>query len=848
MLGDASPDAYNFIAQHNGIANPDVIYAGQQIEIPYLLANQPQNQTLVVENPIVPGVQSNSEVINGFEVSGEFLQVFREGNFGKPTSGVITHSSGVKFQYFDKPGLGQLSIVQSEHGTFPLYGGIRSYYVNVAQGLNGALGAPTSGEEPTGNGQLRQNFENGYILWKDGVAQGFNLDGSSLFPTPAAPLQESSGAPLTYQGAITETVGTDYFLARPEFYTTGNIFAQSGYGSSLVNSMGSTEGNCTWYAHGRVLEMGGDPSALRSMNGNANEWHTQLSNGARVIESGELPQPGDIAQWTRNGQNHVAVVEEVYQAGDGQWRIKISESHYYGGNNGILHSVKDYSADNPDRFIRVPGVNTEPAVIEAPIDVVESQPPTITNGAPSDNTETTAVETFQTFIERSTSTLVNIFSDLQETVSSSVINQPSTQEIGFSLITQNNESLVSVYELLDDASQGNYSHPTIPENDFLTKKFSDIAENRGQWFGARRDFSYRDYLQLKLRHREQINLINKAENELVEQGLSDIHEKFNNSTVSGAKDLAQEITDKFNTYAKYKEERYQEYNFSFTDAFLSGDNWAYALEETRVDLGNLITGAGKAGGKLVLAFLKVGQLFDELMDRVEQSTSGVSYAVYGASFATSFAVVHTELLEQTNDLVDAATKGDFQKVFETASKAASTYGKITEKLGSVVPEGIETPLELIEIGMKIKEFSDLTVLANHSSFAEVSNEFDKGYIAAAIVSSVLDISATLTNYISSNLAESGVKSAEVVENFTEKFDSVRSLLFDALDFTYKDRVTDDFELLTLANRREQETVQKLADTVDFSVERIGSFVLSNYPEDIVVRQDGETELNLDSIP
>ncbi len=137
------------------------------------------------------------------------------------------------------------------------------------------------------------------------------------------------------------------------------------YGSSLVGGRGYTEGNCTWYAHGRVLELGGNLAALRTMYGNANEWHTQISNGTQIVSN---PQSGDIAQWTRwytdsNGQrrqmNHVAVVEKVNSDGT----IVISESHYEtnwdGGGSGTLHNVRTISASNPDRFIRVPGVQVQ---------------------------------------------------------------------------------------------------------------------------------------------------------------------------------------------------------------------------------------------------------------------------------------------------------------------------------------------------------------------------------------------------------------------------------------------------------------------------------------------------------
>ena len=203
-----------------------------------------------------------------------------------------------------------------------------------------------------------------------GVVQGGEFDAGELEALMAvddtATVMINGQATLIEQsssrGALLTQQNANYFRDRPQFYTTGNIFAQSMFGSSLVGGRGSTEGNCTWYAHGRVKELGGSVAALNSMLGNANQWHTQLSNGALIVSD---PQPGDIAQWTRNGQNHVAVVERVYQQ-NGVRRVILSESHWNsnfdGGGAGTLHRIVDYTASNPDRYIRVPGVlaSTEP--------------------------------------------------------------------------------------------------------------------------------------------------------------------------------------------------------------------------------------------------------------------------------------------------------------------------------------------------------------------------------------------------------------------------------------------------------------------------------------------------------
>jgi surface antigen len=83
-----------------------------------------------------------------------------------------------------------------------------------------------------------------------------------------------------------------------------------------------------------------------------------LHNGARILSRNETPQFGDVAQWYKNGQNHVAIVEKVENG-----NVTLSESHYttdYDGDVdgnpntiGTLHRVVTYTVNNPERYIRL---------------------------------------------------------------------------------------------------------------------------------------------------------------------------------------------------------------------------------------------------------------------------------------------------------------------------------------------------------------------------------------------------------------------------------------------------------------------------------------------------------------
>lgn len=108
--------------------------------------------------------------------------------------------------------------------------------------------------------------------------------------------------------------------------------------------------NCTWYAHGRLLQLGYSKSALDTMLGNAGTWDERAGEGAFVSSS---PKAGAIAVWEAgvNGAGsvgHVAVVEQVNADGT----ILISESNWA----NKAYNTRNISA-NGLKFVIVPSNN-----------------------------------------------------------------------------------------------------------------------------------------------------------------------------------------------------------------------------------------------------------------------------------------------------------------------------------------------------------------------------------------------------------------------------------------------------------------------------------------------------------
>lgn len=140
-------------------------------------------------------------------------------------------------------------------------------------------------------------------------------------------------------GASGSTIGIPVNL-NSSFYTKNNPFWLSGYGGP----------NCTWYANGRLKELGYRASALDKMLGNAYQWDDQARKAGITVTN--EAQVGAIAVWepNRGGAGrlgHVAVVEQINPDGS----LLISESNWL----GKMYNTRTISGNKlPDHFVIVP--------------------------------------------------------------------------------------------------------------------------------------------------------------------------------------------------------------------------------------------------------------------------------------------------------------------------------------------------------------------------------------------------------------------------------------------------------------------------------------------------------------
>ncbi|HWA26764.1 MAG TPA: chitobiase/beta-hexosaminidase C-terminal domain-containing protein, partial [Lacunisphaera sp.] len=129
-------------------------------------------------------------------------------------------------------------------------------------------------------------------------------------------------------------------------FTSANIFWLAGFAPNSTNpptpQLGIALGNCTWYAHGRLRQLGYNTTQLNSMTGNAADWDDQAT--AAGVSCDSTPSVGAIAQ--SDNQKHVAVVESVNNDGS----ITVSESSYVPNNASTWNFIFRHRSISPTWF------------------------------------------------------------------------------------------------------------------------------------------------------------------------------------------------------------------------------------------------------------------------------------------------------------------------------------------------------------------------------------------------------------------------------------------------------------------------------------------------------------------
>ena len=191
----------------------------------------------------------------------------------------------------------------------------------------------------------------------NGSTEIFTTSSVLYFQTPSAVVANApsngSSLPITSTASLTSSAPPPV-AGQPNFsssyYTTANIFWTSGNAPASTiprnPKLGNALGNCTWYAYGRMLELGNSAAQLQYFTNDASNWANDAIAHKILVDNN--PEVGAIAQSVSH--HHVAVVESV----NGNM-VTISESAYFCPNNTGNYLWKKASISSTwfDNYIHV---------------------------------------------------------------------------------------------------------------------------------------------------------------------------------------------------------------------------------------------------------------------------------------------------------------------------------------------------------------------------------------------------------------------------------------------------------------------------------------------------------------
>lgn len=398
-----------------------------------------------------------------------------------------------------------------------------------------------------------------------------------------------------------------------------------------------------------------------------------------------------------------------------------------------------------------------------------------------------------------------------------------TRALGMAQFLQGKQELISAQEKLQRTVQGKYDIVEIPKSDFLEDKFTDVAESPGTFLGKRNDVSYADYLKLKLKLKAQEKLWNEGID--IVKAIKPYDEKLNKENRQGGREVSQRISSNFNEYFNRVSEQNKKPSLSLEGIVRA---LPYAIEEARISDINLITGGVQAGGKLASAFTDLGGLVKLL--NLPELTKPESFQRVGRSI-DYVSTVQGKLDKIKEELL----KGNQEKVTDINLEIASE----TIKLMDAQDSKSTRTAEAIAIRSEAMNLIERNKFLQQSQLTEVLDGFDKTYLTTAQVASTIKMITSALAFIAPG--------KQAVRTFADKADAVNALLFNALQFIYKEDVRKQYELLKAYSNRNQKTISGLSSSIDFSAQEVGQYLTKTRTDVVTRRSDGTISVSVKGV-
>lgn len=404
----------------------------------------------------------------------------------------------------------------------------------------------------------------------------------------------------------------------------------------------------------------------------------------------------------------------------------------------------------------------------------------------------------------------------------------SVKSLGMAQFLWESTELKSAQETLQKAARGEYNTITNGQKiDFFEEGITEIRPVDCRSFGfscESKEITYADYLNLKLKVYLQIGVFKNG------MKVYDEIPKYQNRLFQdrqyGGLNVGQNLTSewdkRWNNVKEQQRLKDEQANLPITERL------GVVMEQTIKDTANFSVELFKTSAKVAATLAQI----KDLAETITSLTSINQYNLNRIAGGPKYTIAVKKILEDSGKALQSF---DTDKINELTLKAAQE----TIELINAQDRKVAGSANVIKIYFAAKDIIDKNKLLRQPQATNALDEFDRFYIAAAMYSKAVDV---IIGGLSIPFSE-----AKVVDTLLKKADAVNTVLFEALEFTYKDSVRRQYVRLQYAYNRNQIQVAGLSSFIDYAAEEVGKYLLNARPDIVTRRPDGTIAVSVDGV-
>jgi hypothetical protein len=404
----------------------------------------------------------------------------------------------------------------------------------------------------------------------------------------------------------------------------------------------------------------------------------------------------------------------------------------------------------------------------------------------------------------------------------------SVKSLGMAQFLWESTELKSAQETLQKAARGEYNTITNGQKiDFFEEGITEIRPVDCKSFGfscESKEITYADYLNLKLKVYLQIGIFKNGMK--VYDQISKYQNRLFQERRYGGLNVGQNLTSewekRWNNVKEQQRLKDKQANLPITERL------GVVMEQTIKDTANFSVELFKTSTKVAATLAQI----KDLADTITSLTSINQYNLNRIAGGPKYTIAAVKIL---TDAGKALQSFDTDKLNELTLKAAQE----TIELINAQDRKVAGSANVIKIYFSAKDIIDKNKLLRQPQATNALDEFDRFYIAAAMYSKAVDV---IIGGLSIPFSE-----AKVVDTLLKKADAVNTVLFEALEFTYKDTVRRQYVRLQYAYNRNQIQVVGLSSFIDYAAEEVGKYLLKARPDLVTRRPDGTIAVSVDGV-